>query len=157
LYIDNAPKLRRRILKTAGAFVPGRKTYWQWTGVADAAPLEVTGMGDAVVIEGPEPVRVVITRRGMTCPNPNCRAGCYKLVHNGEGWRCRSCCGLKYRSRTLRHPMTELRLVLQRLARADPGSLSERKLMSKLERVNARIRRLAPRVAFRCTRPARGG
>ena len=156
MYIDDTPKLRRQILKNAGAFVPGRKTFWSWQGVADAVAITVTGAADAFVIEGAgDPVRVVVTKRALNCPN--CGAGCYKIVHNGETWGCRLCCGLKYRTRTWQHPRVARRSTRHRLARADPGSLSEQKLRRKLDRVNDRIRRSASRVGFRCTRPDRGG
>jgi hypothetical protein len=153
MYIDDAPKLRRQILKNAGALVPGRKTYWSWTGVADATPIAITGADGAVVIESPKSVRVVITKRGMVCPH--CGAGCYMLLHNGESWGCRLCCGLKYRTRSGPHPTITLRSVLRWLARADAGSLRERRLKNKLERLNTTIEKQAKNVGFRCTYPRR--
>jgi hypothetical protein len=155
LYLDDAPKLRRRVLMNAGGAVPGRKTYWQWQGVADAAPIAVTGTDGAVVIEGegPEPVRVVITKRGLICPF--CSGGAYLLVWANGGFRCRSCCNLKYRSRTWPHPMYTRRSILYRLARSDPGSLRERKLQAKLEKLNAMTEEQASRVGTRCTYPGR--
>ena len=104
------------------------------------------------MIEGPTPVRVVITKRGMTCPS--CGVGCYMLVYN-EGWRCRECCGLQYKSRSHPHPMMALRSTLHRLGRADPGSLREQKLQRKLEHINSKLPEQARRVGFRCTRPIR--
>lgn len=154
MYIDNTPKLRRQTLKNAGAFVPGRKTFWSWQELADAVAVTVTGASDAFVIQGAgDPVRVAVTKRALSCAR--CGAGCYMLVHNGETWGCRSCCGLKYRTRTWQHPMVVLQSTLRRLARADPGSLNEQQLKRKLERINERIRRSASRVGFRCTRPDR--
>jgi hypothetical protein len=156
MYLDDTPRLRRRTLQTAGALVPGRKTFWQWTGVAGPLSIEVTGHSGAFEMRDLGDgtwSRVVLAARHMVYPNCGCR--CHLLVF-GKGWGCCRCCGLKYRTRSCpQHPMIALRSVLRRLARANAGSLSEQKLQRKLEDINGMIGRSASRVAFRCTRPVR--
>jgi hypothetical protein len=155
LYLDAAIKLRRQTLQNAGALVPGRKTFWQW-GVAAGLSIEVTGHAGAFEIVDPDGIvlRVVLTKKLMVCPHCGCH--CHKLVHNGEGWGCRRCCNLKYRSRAWPHPTITLRSLLRRLSRVDGGSLREEELRRKLERINSTIAKQARRVGYRCTRPPRG-
>jgi hypothetical protein len=170
MWLDLCPKLRRRTLRTAGALGPGQKTYWSWPGIADAPTIEVVG-GDGAFTIIPRTlsaagdggatkytwsqVRVVVTKRGMTCPR--CGAGCQALVYNNDAWGCRQCAGYRYRCQYQPSPIEKRRAILRQLSRVDPLSLKAYELEHKLRRINRAIVQRAKNVRNRITHPDRRG
>jgi hypothetical protein len=141
---ERHPRLSAPDIRDRSGLVPGRVTWWTWTGVAGPArAAKLSTELDAVLIEldGGAPQRIEVTREvvknrtSFRCPT--CARTCRHLHENGGRFSCRFCCGLGYYHRSP-DGRRDLTMRLARLRRRiEKNRLEHDKLMRAVLELNA--------------------